>query len=877
MKVKLLFIILSLFILSACKNDADEEMGVFILEYPNENVSIEGVVGEKVVLPPLRMNDYVFIGWTDGEDYYGGLTEVVETSITLTPSFVPVEDVFDKVEINLGQVHLMGYHGTSDIVGLPEYWHDYLVVGLSSHKHDIKKLFIPNSVKLYNIFHELTDYIVYGDEIGVKRVEGLGGTFFEDYISNCRYADGRDFDINQPEPGLFNEGCQIKALLSRNDEAAVVIPSKGVFYTYDVVMEDDFSDINNFSNISYETIEYMSFSQLPNTFMTYLPYLNRFQSLELLDLGQNDDYIIEDNRIYSEEEGERYLNFIYSQESDIEIDANEVNIEPGMFHLAGPIEQIEIKHHDLFQSINGILYAKSPTTIDTEGNEIHDDTIELMIYPINHPDTSFVFPANLARVNRPIFNDHLETITINDHINDIHRLTYLFPKVTNIHVPDGHPYFIEEDGVIYDKAMEQIIFVNEDVKDLILPDSIQGVQTGIHALDSVTIGPNHQENMINIIRQIESIDTLILDDQNPYMTYQDEVIYSQETNKILYIKNDLESLVLDEKTSNFGNINYQRLSLTDIHLNQHINEEDVIKLRSIGSLEGVTVDENNPYIQEVDGLIYSKDLSRLLLIPKAIEKSTITIPASVSNIALSSFLLLPNVGELIVAEDNPIYASLNGVIYDKALTEILFVQYKEEQANYQMPDTLESYSMLGNLVGDTESIYIGKDYPFFIEPLYGKYYTDPLTQYMYQFDTIEIHEDSPFYHDEYKIITNLDQTILLAFTGNESTYEIPSYIESLSPFYFMNRDNIEHLVVSSDLLVLSDSVFSMENLASLTIKGFNVLHVEGLEETDILNQIGDNYHYDFASSDLIVYVEQAMLSQYQTHPFWSLYDIRPIE
>jgi hypothetical protein len=69
----------------------------------------------------------------------------------------------------------------------------------------------------------------------------------------------------------------------------------------------------------------------------------------------------------------------------------------------------------------------------------------------------------------------------------------------------------------------------------------------------------------------------------------------------------------------------------------------------------------------------------------------------------------------------------------------------------------------------------------------------------------------------------------------------------------------------------------MESLNSLTIKGFNLLNVQGLEDNDLFNYLGDNYHYYFASSDLIVYVEAAMIGAYERHPFWSLYDIRMIE
>ncbi|QLY39804.1 hypothetical protein HF295_02565 [Hujiaoplasma nucleasis] len=100
MKFKLLMLIASFLLLLSCQNEVDEDIGVFILEYPNEDIEIKGSIGDKVVLPQLSKDDYVFIGWTDGEDYYAGLTEVLETEVTLSPAYEPIESVFSKVEVS---------------------------------------------------------------------------------------------------------------------------------------------------------------------------------------------------------------------------------------------------------------------------------------------------------------------------------------------------------------------------------------------------------------------------------------------------------------------------------------------------------------------------------------------------------------------------------------------------------------------------------------------------------------------------------------------------------------------------------------------------------------------------------------------------------
>jgi hypothetical protein len=453
-----------------------------------------------------------------------------------------------------------------------------------------------------------------------------------------------------------------------------------------------------------------------------------------------------------------------------------------------------------------------------------------------------------------------------------------FPNLKNVHVPDDHPYLVEDKGVIYDKNMKHIYFVNEDVTDIVLPDTIEEIQTSIHALNSITISSNVKANIGRSLVHIEGIDNIIFDEANPYMVYQDGVIYDKETMDLLFIKRDLEHLSLDEQTQGFDKVSLYNLSLSSIELNEHITDQDFLMLEPLYNLQTISVSDDNPYIEEVDGLIYSEDLSRLLYIPKAIEKEIITIPASVTQIDLNPWLHFPNVGQIEVAEDNPNFTSLNGMIYNKSLTELLFVNLEDMADTYQMPDQLQaSYDMFYSIADTHSSIYIGRDYEFVYEPDDPPYFIDPISTLVYQYDEINIHADSPYYDADYHIITNLDQDLLIALTGNRTAYEIPSYIDAISPHVFIEPKDIESLVVSSNLSYLPDTVFAMESLNSLTIKGFNLLNVQGLEDNDLFNYLGDNYHYYFASSDLIVYVEAAMIGAYERHPFWSLYDIRMIE
>ncbi|QLY39803.1 hypothetical protein HF295_02560 [Hujiaoplasma nucleasis] len=222
--------------------------------------------------------------------------------------------------------------------------------------------------------------------MGLERQTQYPGSIFENEISTCTYVDGQAFNIDQASPGLFNEDCEIKALIKRNDDSVVPVLGKGTTNTYDLVVENDFSSVNNLSALPYNTIEYMSFSQVTYVFIQTLSNISRYESLEVLDLDQLEGYEIEDNKIFIEANEERHLIFVFTNEERLVIDGDDGHIEPEYFHIGGSVKYIDIKNHENMQSINGILYSY-PKQYEQSGEWSYDnDHLQLIIYPFNHPD-----------------------------------------------------------------------------------------------------------------------------------------------------------------------------------------------------------------------------------------------------------------------------------------------------------------------------------------------------------------------------------------------------------------------------------------------------------------------------------------------------------
>jgi len=865
--------------------------GIFILEYPDETVEIEGEIGSMVVIPELIKDDFVFIGWSDGENYYAGLTEIMPGTTILTPEYVSVESVFEKVEVSLGQVSLINYYGDYDIVGLPMHWNGYLVVGFSTLSQTIDSFYGPSSLEYVNLVSiNLTNVVAYGEKSHGKYMQSMAETELLEKIEGCTYKDGGEIDLDQLMPGQLNGGCDIQAILERNDEDALTVPGLGTFYTYDVLIKGNLWVPNHYYRAKYISIDAFSSAQ-----QVFLMFSRNYHTLEAYDIPSSDLITVNNNQVIGDVNGEDVIYYIYSEEDVLYLNGEEQSVDADALFIGGNLKAIEVENVEGLLSIDGVLYKE----LNIEGEGLEDETyLQLLIYPKGKEETHLIMPENLVGVFTNNYIESIDTITINDHVVirrenqmqlTISHLIGNFPNLKNIHVPEGHPYLLEEDGVIYDKDKELILFVNESARNLVVQDSVSSLSLYIEDIhfDSIHLSQGVEADFFENSIDDFTTDSISVDPNNPYIKMEDGIIYDTDETKILYIDPSLESLVLKSSIESINlSINLTN-NIKDISLNELVST--LPHMDRFLSLESISLHENNPNYQMIDGCLYKDGVSGLYLkwIPVASDMTTIYIPKKVGDNGLSVlnsfYQSLPlTITWYDVDEDNAFYQAINGIIYDKDGERIEHIPPNYSNIQYDMPETvidLENYFSMpvSDFIGMLTSIYINENYAFYYEEneIY-EYEADVLTKFLHLVDTVTINPDSPYYDETYHIIRSLDQETLLAFTGNHETYEVPDYINDFNVNLLNDSTQLNHLIFNSSLSEIPEGVFDVDSLESITIKGTQMLYVEGFVD-EILNDIGDTFHYYCGSSDIIIYVDASMVATYQNHPFWSIYEIKAIE
>lgn len=106
--------------------------------------------------------------------------------------------------------------------------------------------------------------------------------------------------------------------------------------------------------------------------------------------------------------------------------------------------------------------------------------------------------------------------------------------------------------------------------------------------------------------------------------------------------------------------------LTSFHITKDVKYIGELPFLFCFKLNKITVDPLNPYFTEVDGVVYSKDKTRLVAYPVGREAASYEIKANVTSVQPGAFLTAIHLdGGVTVENGNAIFKAENGILYSK--------------------------------------------------------------------------------------------------------------------------------------------------------------------------------------------------------------------
>ena len=125
----------------------------------------------------------------------------------------------------------------------------------------------------------------------------------------------------------------------------------------------------------------------------------------------------------------------------------------------------------------------------------------------------------------------------------------------------------------------------------------------------------------------------------------------------------LTDIVLPDSVTSVGDdAFYSCSSLTTVSIGSGLKRLSVSAFNSCSKLSTISVSKDNTAYASVDGIVYNKEKTKLLIVPAAIS-GEITIPATVEEFTYKAVDSCENLTAIHVEDGNPNYKSVDGIVY----------------------------------------------------------------------------------------------------------------------------------------------------------------------------------------------------------------------
>ena len=315
------------------------------------------------------------------------------------------------------------------------------------------------------------------------------------------------------------------------------------------------------------------------------------------------------------------------------------------------------------ESLQGFhVAADNPNYCDVNGVLMSKDQTKLYFYPLGRPDTSYTVPSTVQSIEYCSFahSPMLKTVTIPSTVKTI-----------------------DENAFMYSNHLEQV-----------------SLSTGLERIGTCAFAYCPELKTMTIPGSVE-------------FDYEDWHDRDYCGASMFYECESLESVVFQEGVTSIPNAFYGAENLKTVSIPSTAESMDE-SFSSCVKLEAISVANGNANFCSVNGILFNKDRSELLVYPggKAADSyripdtvtciggnafsgctrlKTISIPASVSGVGRWAFGGI-SLKEILVDEQNAAFCSTDGVLFDKGKTELIRYPAGKVATSYQIPGSVTSVS-----------------------------------------------------------------------------------------------------------------------------------------------------------------------------------------
>ena len=302
------------------------------------------------------------------------------------------------------------------------------------------------------------------------------------------------------------------------------------------------------------------------------------------------------------------------------------------------------------------------------------------------------------------------------------QISYTFNKENNILTIDGSKtHILTRDG--YTKMLSDMSHSNHTAETVIITEGIKEIESdvfyGNKNIKSISLPASLSAIGRHALFGCDKLVNITVSAQNQHFTTDETgVLFSKDmTNLIVYPSAlpNKEYTIPKTVTSICSNAFYICPNLTALHLSPNLSGEFTHWFYCCDNLEKITLPENSlNYYCDEQGLICKKDTKEIVFVPAEIR--TLEFPenadsffydAMINNELITEIVLtdttvnieeylfqFPNLKKLTINGSNPNYFCIDGVLYSKDKTTLLWYPPMKDGKAFNVPNTVERVNFI---------------------------------------------------------------------------------------------------------------------------------------------------------------------------------------
>lgn len=414
-------------------------------------------------------------------------------------------------------------------------------------------------------------------------------------------------------------------------------------------------------------------------------------------------------------------------------------------------------------------------------------------------------------------------------------------------------------GGVYTEEIRVLGKTAEVTVSILEVNQTDGFEYMVQNGNAIIIGSNLEEKILNIPSNIDGYPVVGITDLTEAMEYAEELVIPDG---VTMLSTDLFSW------------NYTLKKLT---LGAGVSNLSNDKFLFSGELEEIHISPENPKYTSVDGVVYNKDMTTLVVFPRG-KSGTYTVPNTVTDISV----LVNNISyydiTLDLGNSSTDYSVEDGVIYNADKT-VVYGCDRNKTGTYTMPDSVTkisdgafkdcSFSEVIVSANVSEIVYEAFSYSVELEKVvlpenlksisWGAFYDCENLEVADLPSSLELIETGAFQNTgilKAEIPGSVKEVGYAAYKESQvAELTLAEGIESIYSEAFAGT-KVTEVVLPDSLIELDSYAFANTPLESVTIgRGLerissHVFENTGLTTVTIPENVAEIYHYAFANSKL---------------------------